>query len=234
VKTSKSNPWIFLVAAAVTIAVALSGRLACQTGAVKPSGESSGSGNQWSVQVERIDPGDLDLAHSFQVAIYENLLEELNNTKRFKYVLREGDNTASGTPDLLILKTMVVKYTPGSETQRAVTTVSGATKLTVRSQLMTGDGKIVLDRTVQGNVRFFGSNLRSTHNLARNIAKVIKESQWRGSEPANAALTGQLKQPTPLSCCLMGAHDGKWITVTEQRLIAQSIAGPSNSHEGDR
>ena len=34
-KTSKSNPWIFLVAAAVTIAVALSGRLACQTGAVK-------------------------------------------------------------------------------------------------------------------------------------------------------------------------------------------------------
>src|SRR4029077_6916909 len=115
-------------------------------------------------------------------------------TKRFKYVLREGDGGASAIPDLLILKTTVVKYTPGSETQRAVTTVSGATKLTVRSQLMTGDGKIVLDRTVQGNVRVFGSNLRSTHNLARNIAKVIKESQWRGSEPANAALTGQLKQ----------------------------------------
>jgi hypothetical protein len=150
------------VAAAVTIAVALSGRLAGQTAAVKSSGESKGSGTQWSVQVERIDPGDLDLAHSFQVAIYENLLEELNKTKRFKYVLREGDSNASGIPDLLILKTMVVKYTPGSETQRAVTTVSGATKLTVRSQLITRDGKIVLDRTVQGNVRFFGSNLRAT------------------------------------------------------------------------
>ena len=71
---------------------------------------------------------------------------------------------------------MVVKYTPGSETQRAVTTVSGATKLMVRSQLITRDGKIVFDRTVQGNVRFFGSNLRATHNLARNIAKVIKQS----------------------------------------------------------
>ena len=33
-----------------------------------------------------------------------------------------------------------------------------------------------------GNVRFFGSNLRATHNLARNIAKVIKESVWQGSE----------------------------------------------------
>ena len=55
--TSKSNPWIFCVAATVTIAVALSGRLAGQTAAVKSSGESSGSGTQWSVQVEWIDPG---------------------------------------------------------------------------------------------------------------------------------------------------------------------------------
>ena len=77
---------------------------------------------------------------------------------------------------------MVVKYAPGSETQRAVTTVSGATKLTVRSQLITRDGKIVLDRTVQGNVRFFGSNLRATHNLARNVAKVIRQSAGLGSE----------------------------------------------------
>jgi len=175
-KTSKPNSWIFCVAATVTIAVALSGRLAGQSVAVKSDGGSSGSGRQWSVQVERIDPGHMDLAHSFQVAIYENLLEELNKTKRFKQVLREGDSKASEIPDLLILKTTVVKYTPGSETQRAVTTVSGSTKLTVQSQLLTRDGKILLERTVNGNVRFFGSNLRATHNLARNIAKMIKQS----------------------------------------------------------
>ena len=180
-KTSKPNSWTFCVAA-VTIAVALSGRLAGQSAAVKSSGGSGGPGTQWSVQVERIDPGHLDLAHSFQVAIYENLLEELNKTKRFEYVLREGDSKASEIPELLILKTMVVKYTPGSETQRAVTTVSGATKLTVQSQLITRDGKIVLDRTVQGNVRFFGSNLRATHNLARNIAKMVKQSTSLESE----------------------------------------------------
>ena len=175
-KTSKPKSWTFCAAAFVTIAVALSGRVAGQTGAVKSSGESSGSGTQWSVQVERIDPGHLDLAHSFQVAIYENLLEELNKTKRFKHVLREGDSKASEISDLLILRTMVVKYTPGSETQRAVTSVSGATKLKVQSQLVTREGRIVLERTVNGNVRFFGSNLRATHNLARNIAKVIKQS----------------------------------------------------------
>ena len=175
-KTSKPNSWIFCVAASITIAVAFSGRLAGQTAAVKSSGGSSGSGTQWSLQVERIDPGHLDLAHSFQVAIYENLLEELNKTKRFKQVLREGDSKASEIPDLLILKTMVVKYTPGNETQRALTTVSGATKLTVRSQLVTREGGIVLERTVNGDVRFFGSNLRATHNLARNISKAIKQS----------------------------------------------------------
>jgi len=180
-KTSKPNSWIF-VAASVLIAVAFSGRLAGQTTGVESSGGSSGSHTQLSVQVERIDPAQLGLAHSFRVAIYENLLEELNKTKQFKYVLREGDRKASEIPDLLILKTMVVKYTPGSETQRAVTTVSGATKLTVRSQLLTREGKIVLESTVNGNVRFFGSNLRVTHNLARNIAKTIKQSAWPESE----------------------------------------------------
>ena len=182
-KTSKPNSWIFCVVARVTIAAALSGLLAAQNVPVKSAGGSSGSGRQWSVQVERIDPGHLQLADSFQVAIYENLLEELSKTKQFKYVLREGDCNASGIPDLLVLKTMVVKYTPGSETQRAVTTVSGATKLTVRTQLLTRDGSIVLESTVNGNVRFFGSNLRATHNLARNIASVIKQSAtWKESD----------------------------------------------------
>jgi len=181
-KTSKPNSWIFCVAATVTIIVALSGPLAGQTVTAKSTGGSTGSGTQWNVQVERIDPGQLDLAPSFQVAIYENLLEELNKTKRFKQVLREGDSTTSGIPDLLIMKTKVVKYTAGSETKRAVTTVSGATKLTVRSQLLTREGTVVLESTVNGDVRFFGSNLRATHNLARNIAKVIQQFEWPGPE----------------------------------------------------
>jgi hypothetical protein len=66
-----------------------------------------------------------------------------------------------------------------------VTTVSGATKLTVRSQLLTRDGKTVLERTVDGNVRFMGSNLRATHNLARNVAKTIKQSTL--PEPSSSA-----------------------------------------------
>jgi len=190
-KTSKANSWIFCLAAGLAIAVALSGQLAAQTAVAKSSVTSSIAGTKWSVQVERIDPVEVELAHSFQVAIYENLLEELNKTKQFKYVIREGDDRAREIPDLLILKTMVVKYKPGSETTRAVTTIGGATKLMVRTQLITRDGKIVVERTVQGNVRFFGGNLRATHNLARNIAKMIKQSALTGSE--------QVAQYTPVN-----------------------------------
>ena len=181
-KTNKMNSWIFCLAASLTIAVACSGCLAAQTAAVKSSGASKGSGTKWSVQIERIDPVQVELAHSFQVAIYENLIEELNKTRQFKYVVRQGDDKASDIPDLLILKTTVLKYTAGSETKRAVTTVGGATKLMVRTQLVTREGKIVLERAVQGNVRFFGGNLRATHNLARNIAKMIKQSPLPGAE----------------------------------------------------
>ena len=141
-----------------------------------PSDNKPSAAPQWSVQVDKVVTGDVILEPAFRIAIYENLLQELAKGKCFKEVFRSGDRNARDIADLLILKTTVQKYTPGSETRRAVTTVSGATKLKVRSQLYTRDGGLILERVVDGNVRFFGGNLRATHNLARNIAKTIKQS----------------------------------------------------------
>ena len=191
-KTSKCNLSIACVVALAVIISALPGRLAGQTAAAKPPGDNGISAAHWSVQVDQVDSGNLDLAYSFQIAIYENLVDELNKTKQFQQVFRDGDLRAVALPNLLVLKTIVEKYTPGSETRRAVTTVSGATKLTVRSQLLTREGKVVFERTVNGDARFFGSNLRATHNLAHNIAKTIKQSSWSGSGQPTAILTGQL------------------------------------------
>src|SRR5712692_11184092 len=106
-------------------------------------------------------PGDVSLDPSFGAAIYENLLEELAKAKQFKQVFRSGDRNANDVPSLLVLKTTVQKYTPGSETKRAVTTVTGATKLNVRIQLFTREGHVVLEKVVGGNVRFIESNLRA-------------------------------------------------------------------------
>lgn len=131
---------------------------------------------QWSVEVKQLDAGDLNIEPEFKVAIYENLLEELVKSKQFSAVLRSGDRRAKDVPGLLILKMTVESYTPGSETKRAVTTVTGATKLKVRSQLCTREGQVVFERVVDGNVRFFGGNLRATHNLARNVANALKHA----------------------------------------------------------
>jgi hypothetical protein len=191
-KANRRVASVLLALVIVTLAITHSPQLSAQTAAAKFSTSPNSSGAaQWKVQVDRVSPGDVNLASSFQIAIYENLLEELNKTKQFKQVLRDGDRSASATSDLLILKTDVQKYTPGSETRRAVTTVSGATKLTVRSQLCTPDGQIVLERTVDGNVRFMGSNLRATHNLARNVAKAIKQSSLPEAPLPPAAQGGQ-------------------------------------------
>ena len=150
------------------------------SGALLPShvlAASSGSvGTQRIVQVDKIAPGDVNIAPAFRIAIYENVLQELAKTKQFKQVLRSGDRNADGVPELLILKTTLEAFTEGSETRRAVTTVSGATKLKVRSALYTREGQIVLERELSGNVLFFGDNLRATHNLARNVANAIKQS----------------------------------------------------------
>jgi len=138
---------------------------------------------RWSVQVNKVDAGNIPIGPAFTAAIYENLLDELRKSKQFKEVFRSGDRNANGLPDLLILKTTVEAYTAGSETRRAVTTVRGATKLRVRSQFLTREGQMIMERTLDGNVRFFGGNLRATHNLARNVATAVEQSKLPEATP---------------------------------------------------
>src|SRR5260370_6390269 len=106
-KTSKCNLSIACLIALVAIILALPGMLPGQTAATKSSGGDGTSATRWSVQVDQVDPGNLELAYSFQIAIYENLVEELKKTKQFSQVFRDGDLKATEVPNLLVLKTPV-------------------------------------------------------------------------------------------------------------------------------
>jgi len=170
----------------------------------KVSGSSS-----WNVLVDRISPGETNIDPAFQAAIYENLIEELAKTKRFNQVFREGDHKAKEASDVLILKTTVEKYKPGSETRRAVTTFTGATKLRVDSQLCTKDGQVIFQGEVDGNVRFLGGNLRATHNLARHVAAKLKQATLPN---ANAQKTSQ---PSSRGAAAQAAHIWKNSDVLE-------------------
>ena len=125
-KTGNCNLSIACGIALMAIMLALPNRLPGQTAAAKSSDGNGVSATQRSVQVDQVDAGNLDLSNSFQIAIYENLVVELNKTKQFQQVFRDGDVRTGEYPNLLVLKTTVEKYTPGSDTRRAVTTVSGA------------------------------------------------------------------------------------------------------------
>jgi hypothetical protein len=147
----------------------------------------------YSIQVERIESKVDGLPAEFSAAIYENLIEQLKKSGKFLEVLRSGDKRASNMPNVLTLKTTVEKFEEGSETKRAVTTVAGATKVFVHMQAVGSDGKPVAEKDADGSVRFFGTNLRATQNLASSMAKQL-EAALEAQAKANAKAIAKAKK----------------------------------------
>ena len=108
--------------------------------------------------------------------MYENVILELNKTKKFQHIYRSGDRTAADAPDLVILHLIPEGFKAGSQKEREVTTVAGATSIKVKVQFTSRDGKILLEKDVVGKVRFYGENLRATFDLAKKVATIVNQS----------------------------------------------------------
>jgi hypothetical protein len=131
-----------------------------------------------TIQIEPVESSDSALLPDFRVAIYENLVEEVTRTSGFEHVYRSGDHRAD-VQDLLILRTRVESFKRGSEKKREVTTVAGATIIKTDVQLVTRDGRTLMDRQVEGKVRLFGGNLNATRDLAKRVARLIRQTADR-------------------------------------------------------
>jgi hypothetical protein len=101
----------------------------------------------------------------------------------FQRVYRDGERNSAAAPDLVILRSTVRGFKKGSEMARQVTTVSGATAITVHCAFTDKDGRLLLARDIKGNVRFFGGNLRATYDFAKKAANVAHQNI---SRPAGA------------------------------------------------
>ena len=128
-----------------------------------------------AIEVEMIQSGKINLPAEFQVALYENLVQQLQKEGGFSQVYRDGDRNAIDAPDLVILHTAVTGFKKGSELERNVTTIGGATSITVHCKFTDKEGKVLLERDIAGNVRFFGDNLKATNDFAKKAAKVASE-----------------------------------------------------------
>jgi hypothetical protein len=124
-----------------------------------------------AIEVLNVQSDEVKLPPEFQMALYEYLIEQITKSGKFQHVYRDGDRAAD-VPDLVVLHTIVRGFKEGSARARQVTTVAGATTIKVHLQFSNKDGQTVLERDVQGKVRFFGENLRATYDLAKNVAKV--------------------------------------------------------------
>ena len=130
-----------------------------------------------AIQLDRIVPPEgLLIPEDTRVAIYENVILELIKTKKFQHVYRTGDSTAADVPDLVILRLIPEAFKAGNQKEREVTTVAGATSIKVMGQFTSRDGKVLLEKNVEGKVRFYGENLRATYDLAKKVAALVNQS----------------------------------------------------------
>ena len=145
----------------------------------QPSSGDSKSAKKFSassIQIEPTDPGDVPMPPEFRMAIYENLIAQIEKTGKFQHVYRSGDKDAASAPDLVTLHTTARSFTKGSQRKREVTTVTGSTALTLNVHITDHAGQPIVDRDVQGKVRFLGENLRATYDFSKKVANIVRDT----------------------------------------------------------
>jgi hypothetical protein len=128
-----------------------------------------------AIKVEMIQSDEISLPAEFQVALYENLIQQLEKTNSW-HVYRDGVQNSNKIAGLVVLHSTVSGFKQGSERKRQVTTVAGATTITVHCQFTDSEGKVLLERDIKGRVRFFGGNLKATNDFAKKAAALAREN----------------------------------------------------------
>jgi hypothetical protein len=129
-----------------------------------------------AIKVEMIRSEEIKLPAEFQIALYENLIQQLQKKGGFQHVYRQGDRNAANVSDLVVLHSTVRGFKEGSEMLRQVTTVAGATSITIHCVFSDQEGKSLLESDVKGKVRFFGGNLRATYDFAKKTTQIARDN----------------------------------------------------------
>jgi len=129
-----------------------------------------------AIRIDMVEAGDVPIPAEFRYAIYERLVERVRASGAFQKVYRMGDHSADAVPDLVTLHTKVEAFKQGSQTERELVTVAGATKVDITATILAHDGHTLMDQKITGRVRFFGENLGVTNDLAKRITKLVQAS----------------------------------------------------------
>ena len=167
------NSRVFPVVLSCTLFL-LAGHLMGQQSSSESKGPQKFSAS--SIQIEAPDAGNVPLPPEFRIAVYENLILQIEKTGKFQHVYRSGDKDAVNAPDLVTLRTTARAFTEGSQKKREVTTVMGATSLTVNVRITDRAGQSIVDRDIKGKVVLMGENLGATYDFSKKVAKIIRDT----------------------------------------------------------
>lgn len=187
VSTTQTDParrvtsWLAVLLVAACAGLLGRGRLLAQTSSAAPSpsaktAQSVAKLSASAIQIEPVEIGDVKLPPEFRAAVYENLIGEVTKSGKFQHVYRSGDRAAGDAPDLVTVRMKVMGFKQGSQRTREVTTVAGATTVSLGVQVSSREGKLLVDREVEGRVRFFGGNLRATNDFSKKVAAILRQS----------------------------------------------------------
>jgi hypothetical protein len=147
-----------------------------QTGSGDSNSKTTQKSLPSSIQIEPTDPGDVPMPPEFRLAIYENLITQIEKSGRFQHVFRSGDKDAASVPDLITLRTTAQSFKKGSQKEREVTTVAGSSSIILKVHITDHAGQTLVDRNVEGKVRFFGENLRATYDFSKKVATIVRDA----------------------------------------------------------
>jgi hypothetical protein len=127
------------------------------------------------IQIEPPEAGSVNIPPEFLFTGYERMIERVRHDGEFKTVFRSGDREAKDMPDLVVLRTKVSRFKEGNQLLRELLDLFGWTSLDVTATIEGRDGNVLLSQTLSGKVHFFGENLGVTNDLAKHVAKLLRD-----------------------------------------------------------
>lgn len=110
---------------------------------------------------------------AFAAAVYENLIDQLTQSRLFDHVWREGD--IGRAPDAMVLHVDIENWKKGSARGRGFGPFTGTTRIRSNITLVDASGRTVFQGKVDGTKRTNGENIEVTNSLAKHVQKAMEK-----------------------------------------------------------
>ena len=146
------------------------------------AGDRVQKGKYQAIEVAKFDvAAGVVFPPDYQISLTEDVLKQLEHTRKFQQVLRPGDKPSdTATPRLKLMGT-ITKYKAGSRATRYLVGFgAGATKIVAAVKFVDStSGEVLLERRVDGKVIIGimgGNSMGATNGLAKEVAKVTRKT----------------------------------------------------------